>query len=75
VRVVVDSSSELDRLMEALAAAHCLVRRLDDTSCRVRLLDRCTAEEALAELRFFLAAWVATGRSRSAGVVAPRRAA
>lgn len=75
MRVVVDSRNELDRLMEALAAARCLVHRLDDTSCRVRLLDRCPAEEALVELRFFLAAWVATGRSRSAAVVAPLRAA
>ena len=58
--MTVNAGELVPDLVAALAAADCLVRRLDGTSCSVTMLDTDGPEAALVELRFFLRAWTAT---------------
>jgi hypothetical protein len=73
VRVVVERARDLGGLMQALADARCLVRQVDESSCRVRLLDSCPPEQALVELRFFVAAWACVVPGRTASVAPAAR--
>jgi hypothetical protein len=59
MRVGLSSTEAVQSLQEALVEAHCLVRRIDSTSCRVTLVYEHDPDEALLELRFFVAAWAA----------------
>jgi hypothetical protein len=65
-RVTVNAGELVPDLVAALAAADCLVRRLDRTNCSVTVLDADEPEAALVELRFFLRAWTATRPGASA---------
>ena len=57
--MTVNAGELVPDLVAALAAADCLVRRLDERSCSVTMLDADGTEAALVELRFFLRAWTA----------------
>lgn len=59
MQIVANSPEGLNGVVSALADADCLVHQVDATTCNVRLLDSCSREHALLELRFFVAAWTA----------------
>jgi hypothetical protein len=70
MNVVVNSAELLPALVAELRWANCLVQPLDATSCRVTPLDAGDPQEALVELRFYVATWAHVRPGAVAVVVA-----
>jgi hypothetical protein len=70
VKITLSSAESAQSLEDSLVEAGCLVCRLDRTTWRVTFLDERDPDEALLELRFFVAAWSAARPGRSATVSA-----
>lgn len=59
MKVQVSSDDALRALVASLTSADCLVRPIDATSCRVLVPRRDDRDEAMLDLRFYIAAWAA----------------